>query len=1111
MSENMNEREIFFQAIELDGSQRDHFLIQQCGDDVQLLSKVKALLREYERDSDLLIDRPFFESEADLQDDAEPFSAGQEMGPYELEERLGEGGMGEVWAARQLEPLQRRVAIKLIRPGMETPGVLQRFDIERQALAAMDHPSIAKIFDAGTTDNRRPYFVMELINGGALTKFCDESQMSIEQRLQIFLQVVLGVQHAHQKAVIHRDLKPSNVLVTMIDGQPIPKIIDFGLAKALAGGFGADTANTHFGAVMGTLQYMAPEQAGYSGQDVDIRTDVYSLGVILYELLTGLQPFDAEDLSNASVDEKLRMVKEVDPPLPSTRLSSSDSALKNASLRQTAATDLSKMLKSELDWIVMKAIQKDRRERYQSARELADDIGNYLSGETVGAHPPSQMYRVRKYIRKNKGLVGATAAVFAVLLLGIAGTTYGLVRANSNAELMAKEAKRASDAEKNAIQQKDAAVAAQRESEKQRKYSDAVAEFLAEDFLELASWEGRQGLLHNNLASTQMDDSLGSEATLDELLNRAATKLEQRTDLDDFISAYLYQVVGRTFYARNEHQRAIEFLERAVEINSRNPDTDIQSLLASKNALSMALYESGNTDRARVQFDQLVELYSKEYGDDHRETISAKLQIAAHSLLQKKYDQANSMFESGIEKLRKLDPNDPLIPMYMSYLGQSLSESGQLERAVELTAKSLQVSKKHWPENHPQTIEIMVKLANMFYGTGQYQENVDMSARILELLPEGADDDYSIRRTVLMSQMQALRRLRREKEASEASESLVEILQKRLELGNENSLQIQDANYLGIVYINSGRLQEALVSFKKAYALLENESASDRPMEASILNGLGITQLRLGNFEESIEPLEKSLQLSEKNTGPESPQTLHFQNSLAAAYRNVGRISESAEMMSKVLDSRKKLYGVEHPSTLTTMNNLAVLTNDLGRPGESIRLLRQLIELREGVNGKNDREVLLTKNTLAGILQHSGNLEEAIAQYQSTLDSWKTHFGKDDLDTRLTEIQLLSAEAEMHAANDDFKAAAANARKSYELQKAKDADHWLTFRMQAEYGMYLLRDKQVDLAKEMLTAASAGLEKHKSKLPLHRKTLPQDVTQLLSEIATDASSKAKRD
>ncbi|MEM6691953.1 MAG: serine/threonine-protein kinase [Planctomycetota bacterium] len=543
------------------------------------------MLQEYDRDSDLLIDKPFFESESEHQVETPPIKAGQKLDSYQLQERLGEGGMGEVWAARQQEPVQRQVAIKLIRPGMETPGVLQRFDIERQALAAMDHPGIAKIFDAGTTNDRRPYFVMELINGGTLINFCDESRMSIDQRLRVFLQVVAGVQHAHQKAVIHRDLKPSNVLVTVIDGQPTPKIIDFGLAKALAGGFGADAANTHFGAVMGTLQYMAPEQAGYSGQDVDIRTDVYSLGIMLYELLTGLPPFDPESLSSVSVDEKLRMVKEVDPPLPSTRLSSSDSALKNASLRQTAATDLSKMLKTELDWIVMKAIQKDRRERYQSAGELASDIQFYLSGEPVSAHPPSRMYRTKKYVRRNKGLVAAIGAIAAALLLGIAGTTYGLILSNRNADLFKLEAQKAKNAEL-------VAVDAAEKEKRQRELAESVTKFVRDDILAMTTVRG-QFDMKELLGGVSSASVLGKDVTLEELLDHASEKIQSEQTLAPLIAAEINGIIGVSYMHLSKTQKAIEFIQRAVEIYEDELGEHHEETISAMNSLTIAYDKSG--------------------------------------------------------------------------------------------------------------------------------------------------------------------------------------------------------------------------------------------------------------------------------------------------------------------------------------------------------------------------------------------------------------------------------------------------------------------------------------------------------------------------------------
>ena len=317
-------------------------------------------------------------------------------GRYTLQEKIGEGGMGEVWVAKQTEPVKRKVALKLIKTGMDSRAVLQRFEQERQALALMDHPNIAKVLDGGLTPTGQPFFVMELVNGLPLTKFCDEARLTPKERLELFVPICQAVQHAHQKGIVHRDLKPANILVTMIDGKPVPKVIDFGVAKATAGKLTDESLSTQFGAVVGTLEYMSPEQAGFSGEDIDTRADIYSLGVILYELLTGLRPIDAKRLKKAALTEMIRIIREEEPSKPSTRLSTDESLPSLAALRQTEPRKLMALLRGELDWVVMKCLEKQRERRYETANGLARDIQRYLADEPVEARPPSAGYRLRQ-------------------------------------------------------------------------------------------------------------------------------------------------------------------------------------------------------------------------------------------------------------------------------------------------------------------------------------------------------------------------------------------------------------------------------------------------------------------------------------------------------------------------------------------------------------------------------------------------------------------------------------------------------------------------------------------------------------------------------------------
>jgi non-specific serine/threonine protein kinase/serine/threonine-protein kinase len=346
-------------------------------------------------------------------------AAGQ-IGPYRLLQLLGEGGMGEVWLAEQKSPIHRTVALKLIKAGMDTKAVVARFESERQALALMDHPSIARVFDAGSTSEGRPYFVMEYVPGLPITEYCDKHRLTIKERLELFVQVCDGVQHAHQKAIIHRDLKPSNVLVVEQDNKPVPKIIDFGLAKATAQRLTDKTMFTELGVMMGTPEYMSPEQADQREQNIDTRTDVYSLGVILYQLLVGVTPFDAKALRAAGLETILRAIREQEPPKPSTRIRSlGPASAESAEKRKEEPRSFARHLQGELDWITMKALEKDRTRRYGSPAELGADIERHLRNDPVLAHPPSAGYRASKFVRRHRfGVAAAAAAV--VLLIGFA-------------------------------------------------------------------------------------------------------------------------------------------------------------------------------------------------------------------------------------------------------------------------------------------------------------------------------------------------------------------------------------------------------------------------------------------------------------------------------------------------------------------------------------------------------------------------------------------------------------------------------------------------------------------------------------------------------------------
>src|SRR5437870_497323 len=399
-----------------------------CAGNPELLQRVRELLHSHqESQGPLDAPPPGLGGTVDLPRITE--APGTIIGPYKLLQQIGEGGMGTVFMAEQTQPVQRKVALKVIKPGMDSRQVIARFEAERQALAMMDHVNIARVFDAGATESGRPYFVMELVHGVPITKYCDDNRLTPRERLELFLPVCQAIQHAHQKGIIHRDIKPSNVMITLYDGKPVPKVIDFGVAKATEQRLTDRTLFTQYGTMVGTFEYMSPEQAEMSALGVDTRSDIFSLGVLLYELLTGSTPLSHKRVKEAAFGEILRMIKEEEAPKPSTRLSDSGEALASISVqRHMEPAKLAKLVRGELDWIVMKTLEKDRNRRYETASAFADDVRRYLNDETVLACPPSAMYRFHKFARRRKAALTIAALIALFLLLGTGALTMGYFR-----------------------------------------------------------------------------------------------------------------------------------------------------------------------------------------------------------------------------------------------------------------------------------------------------------------------------------------------------------------------------------------------------------------------------------------------------------------------------------------------------------------------------------------------------------------------------------------------------------------------------------------------------------------------------------------------------------
>jgi WD40 repeat protein/serine/threonine protein kinase len=544
----MKAEEIFLAAVEkkLPG-ERAAYLEGACGNAAALSAQVLALLQSHEQAGSFL-EQPLFASSPTSDTSAFTEGPGTRIGPYKLLQQLGEGGMGIVYMAEQEQPLRRRVALKIIKPGMDSAQVIARFEVERQALALMDHQNIARVLDAGTTDSGRPYFVMELVHGVPITQYCDANKLSPRQRLELFIPVCQAIQHAHQKGIIHRDLKPSNVMVTLHDGQPVPKVIDFGVAKATEQRLTERTLFTQYGTIVGTLEYMAPEQAEMSGLGVDTRSDIYALGVLLYELLTGTTPLERSRLREAAYDEMLRLIREEEPPRPSRRISTSGDRLATISAeRNTEPAQLSRLVCGELDWIVMRCLEKDRTRRYEAASSLARDLQRYLADEPVEACPPSAGYRLRKFARKNQKLLITAAAFAALLLLGVAASTWQTVRA-TQAEAVALVNEQQANANAVQAQEKEHEANQQRDdAQKKRDEVKALADKLASKEQQL---QRTLFAAHMNLAQHAWD--AGSIRGVNELLEQHRPKPGE-ADLRGFEWHYLYRLCHSEVVTLKDH------------------------------------------------------------------------------------------------------------------------------------------------------------------------------------------------------------------------------------------------------------------------------------------------------------------------------------------------------------------------------------------------------------------------------------------------------------------------------------------------------------------------------------------------------------------------------
>lgn len=814
---------------------------------------------------------------------------GDQIGRYKLLELIGEGGFGSVWMAEQREPVRRRVALKVIKLGMDTKQVIARFEAERQALAMMDHPNIARVLDAGSTESGRPYFVMELVRGVPLIEYCEKERFEPRGRLELFIKVCHAIQHAHQKGIIHRDIKPSNVLVTMHDGVPVPKVIDFGIAKATNSELTQRTLFTEHRQIIGTPAYMSPEQAEMSGLDIDTRSDIYSLGVLLYEMLTGTTPFSSDELASKGFVEMMRIIREVEPPRPSTRLSTLNRSASIAADEKRVGDPkrVGTLVRGDIDWIVMRCLEKDRRRRYETASALAADIERHLNDQPVLAGPPSTGYRLGKFIKRNRAGVLAGGAIAALLVLGVIGTTWGMLWAFDEKGRADASAQLATEAARSETEQRALAEANERRAREEAARAIAAEERATLRAAELQSVADFQAAQLSGIDPPRMGVTI-RERVLAGARERDREALEAALAGVNFVNVAM-GVLESEIFGNTIDAIEVEFTEQPL----------VQAKLFQ--TIATVTRDLGLLNIAREPQDSAVSLFREHLGDDAEQTLLSLAQQSELLLYLGSYSDAEAIDRGLLERLSETVGEEHRETLNATLnLARSLRSQGLLEEAEPLYERVLEVRRRVLGVDHPETLTAMNSLGTLYENLGRVEEAIALYEENIE------------------------RRLAKPGPPNHAVYSTMSNLANALE--------------------SLGRYEEAIEYERKAIAGFTSHFGDAHPETLVSKSNLAGILLAVDQFEEAERILGPAVRDARRVLGDDHPNTLGLLNATANLYSRLDRLELAEEYSRRVFESCERIFGEDHRNTTIVLNNHATILMEMGRLEEAVPLMDELVE-----------------------------------------------------------------------------------------------------------------------------------------------------------------------